>query len=53
MNQTSAVGVDLFSYAKALFVPINLHRCLNRRKRFSAILWCFAFDNFIKTKKNI
>ena len=48
--QTSPVGVELFSYAKALFVPRNLHRCLNRRKPFPAILWCFMFDNSKKKK---
>ena len=28
--QTNPVGVELFSYAHAFFVPINLHRCWPR-----------------------
>ena len=30
VSQTNPVGVELFSYANASFVPINLHRCWSR-----------------------
>ena len=29
-SQTSPVGVELFSYINAFFVPVNLHRCWPR-----------------------
>ena len=30
VSQTNPVGVELFSYANASFVPINLHKCCPR-----------------------
>ena len=30
VSQTSPLGIELFSYANASFVPINLHRCWPR-----------------------
>ena len=30
VSQTNPLGIELFSYANASFVPINLHRCWPR-----------------------
>ena len=38
VSQTNPVGVKLFSYVKAFFCSINLHRCWSREWKHS--IWC-------------
>ena len=35
VSQTNPLGIELFSYANASFVPINLHRCWPRELKHS------------------